>query len=155
MPDDSSEILQFPSVRERQTRKVRAKLGFQNEASPVADRVVEDVARAQERSERQQVLDLVRLLEARGYGPKRLHAELTEQGVDAELISACVRTSEDHWLEVAIRYVSKKYARDISYAQQTPNRQEQAKIRNRIARNLFSRGFHSEAVVKTLGQLQI
>ena len=153
MPDDSSELLRFPSVRERQARKVKAKLGLQNQASPVADRVVDDVVRDRERSERQRVLDLVRSLEAKGHGPKRLHAELAEQGVDAELISACVRTDEDHWLEVAMRYVSKKYARDISYARQSPNRQEQAKIRNRIARNLFSRGFHSATISRALEQV--
>ena len=155
MPDDSSEVLQFPLVRERQARKVRAKLGIPDQASPVADRVVEDAARTQEREEHRRIQDRVRSREAKGYGPTRVIAELEEQGVDAELIAECVKEGDQHWIEVAMQYVSKRYARDLSYVQHASDRGEQVKVRNRIARNLHSRGFHSETIAKTLKRLLV
>ncbi|MGH8487743.1 MAG: regulatory protein RecX [Gammaproteobacteria bacterium] len=77
----------------------------------------------------------------RGYGPLRIIAELTERGIDVEIIAGSIRTGDPCWEERMLQ------ARARHFGMRLPvNRKERA----RQARYLVDRGFIPERVRRAL-----
>ena len=148
--EKSAGIVEFPAVRRRRAQELRTRLDTSGTPSQVSERVIDRAAGEDARRLMEKVRRLVRSREDKGFGPRRIIAELSEQGVDQAVIAACVEVSDDHWFGIARTYVVKQYGRALAEVSDDPGRRQRQRIRDRIARNLNRRGFGSETVARTV-----
>ena len=73
----------------------------------------------------------------KGSGPQKIHAELRQRGIDDGLISVCLETVEELWLERLREVREKKFGPGLPRA---------FSERNRQMRFLQQRGFTSEQI---------
>jgi regulatory protein len=73
----------------------------------------------------------------KGSGPQKIHAELRQRGIDDSLISACLETVDEQWLERLREVREKKFGPDLP---------QTFSERNRQMRFLQQRGFSSEQI---------
>ena len=73
----------------------------------------------------------------RGSGPQKIHAELRERGIDADLISLCVEAYDDQWRQRVREVREKKFGADLP---------GDFRGRSRQMRFLQQRGFTAEQI---------
>lgn len=73
----------------------------------------------------------------KGAGPQKIHAELHQRGIDDNLISACLETVDDQWLQRVREVREKRFGPDLP---------QTFSERNRQMRFLQQRGFTSEQI---------
>ncbi|MGB5180459.1 MAG: regulatory protein RecX [Gammaproteobacteria bacterium] len=73
----------------------------------------------------------------KGSGPQKIHAELRQRGIDDDLISTCLESVSEQWLERVREVREKKFG---------PEPPRDFRERNRQMRFLQQRGFTSEQI---------
>ena len=130
--------------REHSRLELARKLAGRGHPVELVDEIIADLARAGLQSDERFAQAFLRSALARGQGPLKIRAGLTERGVDDGIASAQLALDAHEWIERAAGASRKRFGSSLP-----ENRADWA----RRARFLAGRGFPSDVVAKVLGSL--
>ena len=129
--------------REHSRRELERKLGQRGHAHELIDDVVDGLVAAGLQSDERFTESFVRSAIARGQGPLKIRARLTERGIDDAMVSAALDRDGDWW-KLASSAVAKRFG-------PTPPADRSAWAKR--ARFLAGRGFPSDVAACVIGDL--
>ncbi len=119
------------AMREHSRRELRNKLG-RRFGEEVIEPVLAELEAQGLQSDRRFAEQYVHSRRSKGFGPLRISAELSERGIDEELIAAWLDQDDGQWRQLMLEVARRKFG-----ASPPQDRREQA----RRGRFLSSRGF--------------
>jgi regulatory protein len=132
-----SSALRLLAQREHTKYELRRKLVAKGYAAELVDQVITDLERQGLQSDQRFVESYIKMRCRRDFGPIRIRMELSDRGVDPELIERSLVKSNIVWLEAA------KKAKDKKFGKAMPkDLQQQAKQ----MRYLYYKGFPADLI---------
>ncbi|KRG69210.1 recombinase RecX [Pseudoxanthomonas dokdonensis] len=123
--------------REHSRRELARKLVERGVEAAEAEAVVERLAGEGWQDDRRYAELVVRSRVSGGYGPRRIRAELSQQGLEADLISEAMDGFDGDWTETACDLVRRRFG---------PAGLQSLAQRRKAADLLFRRGFEGDAI---------
>jgi len=128
--------------REHSRRELERKLGARGFAEELIAPTLDGLEESGELASARFTESFIRARAAKGQGPARIRAELTERGIDREQADELLREADIDWAALAASVRDKRFG---------ARRPTDYKERARQARFLEYRGFHGAQVRSALG----
>lgn len=128
--------------REHSVRELVGKLTARGVDAATAGLVVDDLRGRGLQSDERFAEAFVHSRTGRGHGPIRIRQDLSQRGIDDELVDEALSTSAGYWLALAREVRQRKFGDAVPRGRDDWNRQ---------ARFLARRGFPADLVYKALG----
>ena len=138
----NQQALELLSRREHSQAELRTKLLQRGYEQTSIDECIATLAQRDLQSNTRFAEQYIRMRANRGYGPRRIEAELRQRGIDDTLIETLLDERDTMWLTHIVQVKNKKFANDSA-----PTYQAQAKQ----MRFLQYRGFTTEQIKTVLG----
>jgi len=137
-------ILEMLARREHSAWELQRKLAARGYQSDVVEAALLELCRDNLQSDQRFTESYIRSRIERGFGPRRIAAELGERGISKALIADCLEREESRWDSQVIK------ARNKRFGQVLPNN---PKERDRQIRFLQYRGFTQEQISHALSEI--
>jgi regulatory protein len=137
-------ILEMLARREYSAWELKRKLGARKYQATLIETVLIDLSRDGLQSDQRFTENYIRSRAERGFGPRRIAAELRERGVSKTLIVDCLKQEEGQWDSQALESRHKRFG-------QAPP--DSLKERDRQVRFLQYRGFTREQINHALSEI--
>ena len=138
----NQQALELLSRREHSQAELRTKLLQRGYELTSIDACIATLAQQDSQSDTRFAEQYIRMRANRGYGPRRIDAELRQRGIDDTLIEALLDERDAMWLPHITQVKNKKFANDRAQTYQAQAKQ---------MRFLQYRGFTTEQIKTVLG----
>lgn len=133
--------LQLLARRDYSVYQMRTRLHQRGFEASVVEAVIQQLVNKELLNEQRFVQSYVQMRINRGFGPRRIKAELQQRGVAAALIDKWVCDQDKAWLQRALDAAEKKFKVPLPQSRQTQLKQQQF---------LYYRGFTAEQACRAV-----
>ena len=136
--------MRYLAAREHSVLELENKLRRKGHPTELVAQVLHELREQGLQSDQRYLESYIHSRIGKGYGPILIRSELRQRGIDEELLDEELTQSGDYWTEIA------KGARRKKFGGQPPASRDDW---NRQARFLARRGFPSDLIFRTLGEV--